>query len=157
GDKTFATFATGTILVVAVAMIGSLTVLPALLAWLGDRVEKGRVPFLNGVKRRAGGRFWPALIDRVLRHPKVAGGAALALLIALAIPALSLHTANTGANGLPKDMPIVKNYDRIQAAFPGGQDPAQVAIVAADVTSAPVAVAIERLRHDVDADSQHFG
>ncbi|HYC82713.1 MAG TPA: MMPL family transporter, partial [Solirubrobacterales bacterium] len=115
GDKTFATFATGTILVVAVAMIGSLTVLPALLAWLGDRVEKGRVPFLGRLKRRTGGRFWPALIDRVLRHPKLAGGAALALLVALAIPALSLHTASTGADGLPKEMPIVKNYDRIQA------------------------------------------
>jgi len=157
GDKTFATFATGTILVVAVAMIGSLTVLPALLAWLGDRVEKGRVPFLNRMKRRSGGRFWPALIDRVLRHPKLAGGAALAFLVALAIPALSLHTANTGADGLPKDMPIVKNYDRIQAAFPGGQDPAQVAIVAHDVTAAPVAKAIDQLRADVDSDSRHFG
>jgi RND superfamily putative drug exporter len=157
GDKTFATFATGTILVVAVAMIGSLTVLPALLAWLGDRVEKGRVPFLNRLKRRSGGRFWPALIDRVMRHPKLAGGAALAVLVALAIPALSLHTANTGADGLPKDMPIVKSYDRIQAAFPGGQDPAQVAIVAADVTAPPVAKAIERLRHDVGSDSRHFG
>ena len=157
GDKTFATFATGTILVVAVAMIGSLTVLPALLAWLGDRVEKGRVPFLGRLKRRTGGRFWPALIDRVLRHPKLAGGAALALLVALAIPALSLHTASTGADGLPKEMPIVKNYDRIQAAFPGGQDPAQVAIVAADVTAPPVAKAIDRLRAGVDADSRHFG
>ncbi len=157
GDKTFATFATGTILVVAVAMIGSLTVLPALLAWLGDRVEKGRVPFLGRLKRRSGGRFWPALIDRVMRHPRLAGGAALAILVALAIPALSLHTANTGADGLPKDMPIVKNHDRIQAAFPGGQDPAQVAIVAANVSAPPVAKAIDQLRHDVDSDASHFG
>ncbi|MGD9737717.1 MAG: MMPL family transporter, partial [Solirubrobacterales bacterium] len=157
GDRTFATFATGTILVVAVAMIGSLTVLPALLAWLGDRVEKGRVPLLNRLKRRSGGRFWPALVDRVLRHPKLAGGAALAFLVALAIPALSLHTASTGADGLPKGMPIVKSYDRLQAAFPGGQDPAQVAIAAADVTAPPVARAIAGLRAEVDSDRHHFG
>jgi uncharacterized membrane protein YdfJ with MMPL/SSD domain len=157
GDPTFATFATGTILVVAVAMIGSLTVLPALLASLGDRVEKGRLPLIGRLKRRTGGRFWPALVDRVLRHPKVAVAISLAFLFALAIPAFGLHTANTGANGLPKDMPIVKSYDRVQAAFPGGQDPAAVAITTADVTAPPVAKAIERLRVGVDADSRHFG
>ena len=61
GDRTFISFAMGTILVVAIAMIASLTVLPAMLAWLGDRVEKGRVPFL-GRRKRAGGesRFWGA-------------------------------------------------------------------------------------------------
>ncbi|MBS1879774.1 MAG: MMPL family transporter [Actinobacteria bacterium] len=157
GDPTFATFATGTILVVAVAMVGSLTVLPALLSWLGDRVEKGRLPLLGRLKRRAGGRFWPALVDRVLRHPKLAAAAALAFLLTLAVPALSLHTANTGANGLPKDLAIVKSYDRIQTAFPGGQDPAAVAISAADVTAPPVARAIARLRADVGSDSRHFG
>jgi RND superfamily putative drug exporter len=157
GDPTFATFATGTILVVAVAMIGSLTVLPALLAWLGDRVEKGRLPLIGRLKRHGGGRLWPALVDRVLRHPKLAAGAAVAFLVALAIPALSLHTANTGANGLPKDLPIVKNYDRIQAAFPGGQDPAAVAITAANVTASPVAKAIAQLRTEVREDPRDFG
>jgi uncharacterized membrane protein YdfJ with MMPL/SSD domain len=157
GDATFASFATGTIVVVAVAMIGSLTVLPAVLAWLGDRVEKGRIPFLGRRKRRSESRLWSALLDRVLRHPKLAGGAALALLVAMAIPAFSLHTANSGVNSLPKDLPIVQNYDRIQAAFPGGQDPATVAIAARDVTAPPVTKAIKQLRHEVSADSQHFG
>ena len=54
GDKTFISFAEGTILVVAIAMIASLTVLPALLAWLGDRIDKGRIPFL--ARRAARGR-----------------------------------------------------------------------------------------------------
>src|SRR3954447_9381141 len=67
GQSTFTSFATGTIIVVAVAMIGSLTVLPALLSWLGDRVERGRVPLL---RRRGGGaggsRVWSAILDRVL-------------------------------------------------------------------------------------------
>jgi uncharacterized membrane protein YdfJ with MMPL/SSD domain len=158
GDATFASFATGTILVVAVAMIGSLTVLPALLAWLGDRVEKGRIPLLGRLKRSAGsGRLWPALVDRVLRRPKLFGGLALALLVVLAIPAFGLHTSNSGVSGLPKDLPIVRDYDRIQAAFPGGQEPATVAISAADVGAEPVAAAIDELRRQIRADSRHFG
>ncbi len=69
GDKTFYSFAEGTILVVAIAMFASLTVLPAVLAWLGDRVEKGRLPFL-GRRRGAGeSRFWSATVDRVTRRP----------------------------------------------------------------------------------------
>ena len=51
GDKTFMSFAIGTMMVVAVAMIGSLTVLPAVLSKLGDRVEKGRIPFLHRLRR----------------------------------------------------------------------------------------------------------
>ena len=59
GDKTFMSFAIGTMMVVAVAMIGSLTVLPAILSWLGDRVDKVRVPFLGRIKRDDGqGRVW---------------------------------------------------------------------------------------------------
>src|SRR4029450_9022532 len=41
GDNTFTAIAVGTILVVAIAMIGSVTVVPAVLAWLGDRIDKG--------------------------------------------------------------------------------------------------------------------
>jgi uncharacterized membrane protein YdfJ with MMPL/SSD domain len=158
GDPTFASFATGTILVVAVAMVGSLTVLPALLAWLGDRVERGRVPFIGRFKSRSGGsRVWSALVDRVLRRPLLAAGLATAALVTLAIPALSLHTANTGVNGLPKDLPIVRTYDRVQAAFPGGQEPAVVTVSAKDVSAPPVRDAIAALRHRVAADHASFG
>ena len=67
GDKTFISFAEGTILVVAIAMIASLTVLPALLAWLGDRIEKGRIPFIG--RRAAAGRPVALLVgDRRSRH-----------------------------------------------------------------------------------------
>ena len=69
GDKTFIAFAVGTILVVAIAMLASLTVLPAMLAWLGDRVEKGRIPFLGSRRRPGESRFWSAIIDRVMRRP----------------------------------------------------------------------------------------
>ena len=69
GDKTFLSFAEGTILVVAIAMFASVTVLPALLAWLGDRIDKGRIPFLAR-RRTAGSRgFWSPIVSRVMRRP----------------------------------------------------------------------------------------
>ena len=85
GDPTFISFAEGAILVVAIAMFASLTILPAMLSWLGDRVERGRIPVL-GRRRRPGGRsrFWTALTERVMRHPVVAIVLAGGLLVALA-------------------------------------------------------------------------
>jgi RND superfamily putative drug exporter len=158
GDATFSSFATGTIIVVAVAMVGSLTVLPAVLAWLGDRIEKGRIPFLGRRRNAAGGsRVWGALVSRVMRHPKLAAALSVAGLVVLALPAFNLHTANAGVSGLPKDMPIVHTFDRIQAAFPGGVEPAEVAITAADVKAPPVVHAVKQLRQDLAADKASFG
>jgi uncharacterized membrane protein YdfJ with MMPL/SSD domain len=158
GDATFSSLATGTIIVVAVAMVGSLTVLPAVLSWLGDRIEKGRIPFLGRRRNVAeGSRVWGALVARVMRHPKVAAAISVAALLVLAIPAFSLHTANAGVSGLPKDMPIVHTFDRIQAAFPGGVEPAEVAISATDVKAPPVANAVRRLRKEIRADQVNFG
>jgi RND superfamily putative drug exporter len=158
GDATFSSFATGTIIVVAVAMVGSLTVLPALLSWLGDRIEKGRIPFLGRRRNAAGGsRVWGALVSRVMRHPKLAAAISVAALVVLALPAFNLHTANAGVSGLPKDMPIVHTFDRIQAAFPGGVEPAEVAITAADLTAPQVVHAVKRLREEIAADKANFG
>ncbi len=162
GDPTFASFATGTIIVVAVAMVGSLTVLPALLAWLGDRIEKGRIPFL-GRRRRTdgaavqGSRIWGALVTRVMRRPRLAVGISVLGLGILAIPAFSLQTASSGTNALPHSMPIVQTLDRVEAAFPGGFEPAQVAISAPDVSSPRVKDAVEALRERIDADPTDFG
>jgi uncharacterized membrane protein YdfJ with MMPL/SSD domain len=158
GDPTFASFATGTIIVVAVAMVGSLTVLPALLSWLGDRIEKGRIPFLGRRRSGAGGsRVWGALVTRVMRRPKLAAGIAVAGLVVLALPAFGLKTANSGTSGLPRSMPIVHTLDRLEAAFPGGAEPAQVAISAPDVDAPRMKNAVEALRERVAADSHDFG
>ena len=93
GSQIFTSFAIGTVLVVAIALVGSLTVLPAVLARLGDRVDRGRVPGLNRLRAKDGeSRFWGAIVGVVLRRPLLWGGAATALLVALAIPAFSLHT-----------------------------------------------------------------
>jgi RND superfamily putative drug exporter len=146
GDPTFISFGTGTILVVAVAMIGSLTVLPAILSALGDKVERGRVPFLR--RKRDGGqsRLWSALIDRVMRRPKLAVVLSAGLLVALTIPALGMKTELPGFNGISRDIPAMQTYDRIQAAFPGGPAPAEVVVTADDVTAGPVQRSIERLK-----------
>jgi uncharacterized membrane protein YdfJ with MMPL/SSD domain len=149
GDKTFASMASGTILVVAVAMLGSLTVLPALLSRLGDRVMKARVPFV--AHRRESGaepRIWGAVVDRVLRAPVVAMLIAGGAVVALAIPAFGLHTATPGLQGLPKGLPIVQTLNRIESAFPGGPMPASVVIEARNVKSPQVQGGIAQLeRH----------
>ena len=151
GSATFSAFATGTILVVAVAIIGSLTVLPALLSKLGDRVMKGRVPFMG---RRTESRVWGALLDRVLGRPAVAAIAAGGVLVALSIPAFGLHTAKPGTEGLPQDLAITGTLERMQEAFPGGELPAQVVVQAKDVTSPETAAAIRKLESEALATGQ---
>jgi uncharacterized membrane protein YdfJ with MMPL/SSD domain len=158
GNPTFASFATGTILVVAVAVIGSLTVLPALLAWLGDRVEKAHVPFVKRLKSNGNGTgFWSATVDRVLRRPLLSGIAATAVLGVLAIPAFSLHTAVSGVDAFPKDLHVIKIYERMQAAFPGAQEPASVVVTANDVTTPEVKAGLRDLRDRALRDPSSFG
>ncbi len=146
GDKTFGSFAMATILVVAIAVLGSLTVLPALLSWLGDRVNKVRVPFLHRLQRPEGGRAWGWILDRVLAHPLFSAVAATAVLIALALPALGMKTVVPGAEALPQDLPAVQTYNRLQAAFPGKQDPAVVVVRASSVDTPGVRSAIDALQ-----------
>ncbi|MGB7686625.1 MAG: MMPL family transporter [Solirubrobacterales bacterium] len=153
GDPTFTSFAVGTMTVVAVAMFASLTVLPAVLSKLGDRVEKGRVPFLGRMRERRHGRsMWTGIIDRVMRHPVIALVGSAGVLVALALPALGMHTVVSGADDLPRDIPVVKTYDRVTAAFPGEAAGAKVVVEAEDVSSGPVATAIADLRTDAEAD-----
>jgi RND superfamily putative drug exporter len=147
GSRTFASFGVGTVLVVAVALLGSLTVLPAVLSKLGDRVERGRIPLLGRFRGRDGdSRLWRAVIGLVMRHPLILGGAAAAALVALAIPALTLHTVNSGMQGLPRDLPVMQVYTRIQRVFPGGAGPAVVVVSARDVTRPQVTTGIAALK-----------
>jgi RND superfamily putative drug exporter len=152
GSAIFTSFGVGTILVVAVAVIGSLTVLPAVLSKLCSSgwIEKGRVPFIAARRHRNHGesRVWGAILDRVLRRPVLSAVLSAGVLIALAIPALGLHTVNTGIQGIPRDLPVMQTYDRIQAAFPGGPLPALVVVQADDVTTAAVQQGIADLRRE---------
>jgi RND superfamily putative drug exporter len=149
GNKTFASMATGTILVVAVAVIGSLTVLPALLSKLGDRVMKGRVPFVARHREaHPEPRVWGAIVDRVVGRPLASVIIAGGLVLALAVPAFGLHTSIPGLQGLPSGLPIVKTLNRIEAAFPGGPLPAYVVVQANDVSSPQVRTAIAGLERE---------
>ena len=93
GSTIFNGIASGTIAVIACAVAGSVTVLPAVLELLGPRIDRGRIPFLPHLGVGKESRFWPVVIDRVLRRPLLSLTAAVALLVALAIPARQLHVA----------------------------------------------------------------
>ena len=149
GDAEFTGLATGSILVVAMAMLGSITVLPAMLSKVGDGVDRGRIPFLGKrMQRRTESRIWGAILTPVMRHPVVATILATSLLVALAIPALGMHTASSGLEQLPQT-PIMKTFDRVQKAFPGTADPGQVVIKADDVNTPEVKSAIGALKYQV--------
>jgi uncharacterized membrane protein YdfJ with MMPL/SSD domain len=146
GDKGYLSIGVATMIVVAAAMLGSLTVLPALLSGLGDRVENGRLPFLHRLRRESGeNRFWSAVLTPALRKPLVSAVAAAALLIALALPVLHIHTSQSGFESLPKGIPTVATIEKLQKAFPGNVNPAIVAIKAN--TNSPATIsAIRELR-----------
>ncbi|MGO9906556.1 MAG: MMPL family transporter [Solirubrobacteraceae bacterium] len=155
GSQIFTSFAIGTVLVVAIALVGSLTVLPAVLARLGDRVDRGRVPGLDRLRSENGeSRFWAAIVGAVLRRPLLWGAAATALLVALAVPAFSLHTVESGLAGLPQNLTVTKVYNRIQQKFPGGAIPAEVVISAPNVTSARVTAGVAALERAALATGQ---
>src|SRR3954453_15834905 len=152
GDKSFISFAEGAIVVVAIAVFASLTVLPAMLSWLGDRVEKGRVPLLGRRRRPAGqSHFWAALTTRVMRRPGLSALLAAGFLVALAIPALQLKIVTSGVEQLPQDIPIIVTYDKVKAVFPTEGVVATVVVEADDVRSGAVAAGITSLRAKVKA------
>ena len=157
GDKTYLSFGISTMLVVAVAMLGSLTVLPALLSKLGDRVEKGRIPFLGRLRGEGSdNRFWSAILTPALKHPLVSAISAAAVLLVMAYPALHIHTSQTGLDALPKGIPTVATIQKIQKSFPGGAEPAVVAIQA-NTDSAATKTAISELRREALASGQMRG
>ena len=155
GAATFISFATGTIIVVAIAVIGSLTVLPAVLSKLGDRVNKGRVPFLKPEKRTGEPRVWSWVLDRVLKRPLVSAIAAGSVLVVLAIPVFHIHTADSGVDGLPRSIPIMQTYDRMQAAFPGEQFTADIVVEGKNLDEAQITAAAEQMRQ-IARDSDQF-
>jgi uncharacterized membrane protein YdfJ with MMPL/SSD domain len=136
GSKVFSSIGLGAMLVVFTAMVGSLTVLPALLGRLGDKVQKGSIRRASGA--RVGARVWRAALHPVLRWPRAAAVSSAALLVVLALPLFSMHTSFLSASDMPHELPILRTYEQIQRAFPGSPQPAVVVVQAPDVTSAPV-------------------
>jgi uncharacterized membrane protein YdfJ with MMPL/SSD domain len=155
GNAVFTSIAVGAMLMVAVALIGSLSVLPAMLAKLGHRVDRGRIPFLG---RRGDGesRVWAFVLDRVLRRPVAAAVLSGGALLALALPTLTLHTQLPSFTDLPRSLPMVSTYEEIQRAFPGAQTPAKIVVSADDVTSPRVRQAVGELERRALATGQMF-
>jgi len=156
-NKIFTSMALGTMLVVLSAVVGSLTVLPAVLAKLGDRVDRGRLPFVGRTKQAAGeSRFWAFVLDRVLRRPALSVAVAAGLLLLAATPVLHMHTKLPSFTDMPKDLPIVQTYKDVLAAFPGAPAPADVVVRAANVRSTAVSAQIQRLKRKAAATRQMF-
>jgi uncharacterized membrane protein YdfJ with MMPL/SSD domain len=149
GDASFASYAYATMMVVAVAMLGSLTVLPALLSRLGDKVDRGHVPLVGRLRRDDGeGRVWGRIVDRVLRRPLVSALISGGVLVALAVPALQFRMATPGPDTFPKSLAVVQTYNRMQQAFPGTALPASVVVQADNVHAPIVRNAIAELKRD---------
>ncbi|MFE4815344.1 MMPL family transporter [Streptomyces sp. NPDC056704] len=157
GLAEFEAMGLASLMVVAVAMVGSVTVLPALLSLLGERVEKGRLPFLHPDKRRArgkrvrsaeeGSRFWSAVLRVVLAKAAVSLVVAAGTLLAIAAPALGMKTQQlTLDKEFGNSLPIVGTYNRVNDAFPGGSEPAEVVVKAHDINAADVKSALADFR-----------
>ncbi len=146
GAAEFTGMAIGAITVVGVAVVGSLTVVPALLSWLGRWADRGRIPFL-GRRRTAAkpSKLWAALVRRVVRRPLLWGGTAALAMLVLAAPALGMRLAYP-VNDVPKTVPIVATFDRIQQAFPQAPSPAMVVVTGADLTGPAARNAIAALQ-----------
>ncbi|MBV9208298.1 MAG: MMPL family transporter [Actinobacteria bacterium] len=152
GIDVFSGVAVGTILVVGIAVLGSLTFLPAILSMLGGWTDRGRIPFL-GRRRTAAreSRFWGALARAVVRRPLAWGGVAAVALLALAAPVLSLNLENPGIHELPADVPVVRSLIDISQAFPGGPEPAEVVVTGSGLGGRPVSEAVTALHGQVAA------
>src|SRR3954462_6442234 len=164
GTKIFTSIGIGAMLVVFCSLIGSLTVLPALLGKLDRYIERGVRQVLAAtvlrfmrlfkvqpgwlvwlrdtptlLKRlkgdRAESRVWGYVITRSMRRPGIAVGISTLVLVLLTLPVLKLHTKLLSFTDLPKSLSIVRTYDTIQSSFPGTQDPAHLVVKADDVTT----------------------
>ncbi|WAZ24884.1 MMPL family transporter [Streptomyces cinnabarinus] len=166
GIADFEAMGLASLIVVAVAMVGSVTVLPALLSLLGHRVEKGRIPFLHPeskLRRKRSNanqdsRLWTAVLGAVLKRPVVSVVVATGALLAVAAPAVGMKTQNlTLDQEFGDSLPIVQTYNRVNEAFPGGSEPAEVVVKADDINSAEVQGALADFKKEAVASGASRG
>ncbi|UPK75519.1 MMPL family transporter [Nocardioidaceae bacterium SCSIO 66511] len=128
-DVTFASLAAGSMLVVGVAVVGSLTVLPALLVKMGHWVDRPRVPFLWRLNRRIGkGGIASRILGPVVRHPKRSAIGSILILAVAATPVLGMKLEQGTLQTLPKDLDAVQSMAQIQEKFPQDADTVQIAV-----------------------------
>ncbi|MDP5313104.1 MMPL family transporter [Streptomyces poriferorum] len=128
-DVIFSSLATGTVLVVAVAVLSSLTVLPALLVKLGHRAERRAAkksarraergaPVVTKTAKPENGRVFGALMRPARRHPAITLCVSVLVMLAVAAPALGLKLVDPGRDTFSRDIPAMQVYDRLITAFP---------------------------------------
>jgi RND superfamily putative drug exporter len=133
GVNIFTGISAGTIMVVGVTVLGSLTFLPGLLSWLGPHGEKCGLPWLGRCRERArSSRAWAGLAGRVVKHPVAWGGVGVIVLLALGAPALGMRLASPAVD-LPANLPVVQTLTQIQHEFPSSPAPAQVVVTGSDL------------------------
>jgi len=136
----FRSMAIGTIAVIFVAVIGSLTFLPATLAILGDRVNKGRVPYF-GRERPEGSGFWARIVTAVMRHPWRYAVIGTVFMLTLAFPWINLRIGVTDFTSFPDAIDGVQAVKLIDAKWPqGGVQDLQVAVTGYDRPDVKAAV-----------------
>ena len=147
----FRSLAAGAILVGIVSMVAALTLLPAVLGLLGDRIDAGRIPFFGRAADRAGAesRFWGSTVRAVMRRPLASLALAAALLLALAVPVLGLETGSQGPSALPDRFESRQGYELLSEEFPGRTtDPVEIA-VAGDSSAPAVRSGLRRLEAEL--------
>jgi len=155
-DTILRSLATGAILVGIVSVLAALTLLPAILGLLGDRVNALRIPWLGRrVERSAGteGRTWSRVVRFVTRTPLVSAAVSVAVLVALALPVLDFETGFSGIRTLPDRFPSKQGFAMLEESFGVGTvDDVQV-VVEGDVRAPEVAAAVDRVAAAVRADA----
>jgi RND superfamily putative drug exporter len=140
--------ATGAIVVGIVSVLAALTLLPALLGILGDRVDSLRVPFMGRGGNES--RFWGAIVRYVMRRPVLPLVAFTALLVAVAVPALGLNLGASGVSTLPDRLVSKQGYEALVRDFPQASSSPVLVAVEGDVNSLQVRAAIDRLRSELE-------
>jgi RND superfamily putative drug exporter len=147
GDKSYLGFGIATMMVVGIAMLGSLTVLPALLSKLGGRVDKGKIPFLHRLRRESGeNRFWKKILTPAMRRPGIAAAVSGGALLLMAVPVLHLHTAQSGLDALPNSAPTVGTIKKVQNEFSNGTAAQSLVAIKADADTPATQHAIAALK-----------
>jgi uncharacterized membrane protein YdfJ with MMPL/SSD domain len=142
-DPLFRSMAIGTVSVVFVAVVGSLTFLPATLAILGDGVNRLRLPIV-GRDREEGSGLWATLVRSVMRRPIIAAaGTAIALLIA-ASPVLRLHMGQADFTSFPDSLDGVQAVNLLNEKWPAGSD-LDLSVVVTHADEAPTKAAIQKM------------
>jgi RND superfamily putative drug exporter len=152
-DATFRSFAVGAILVVTTTVLASMTLLPAVLGVLGDRVNWLTLPFIGRRGRaEAHGGLWDWITGVVTARPVISVLVTATLLLALATPVLEINLGSVGISSLPEDSDSRHAFDVINAEFSDGVLTADVVIAARDTNDVTVQGAIAELTDSLASD-----